>query len=65
MGKNEIYINTEGNSCSKEDTAVTSFLALHTTHENHRGSCTNTQEETFNHLRKSVSTCTVIIGCVL
>jgi hypothetical protein len=27
------YINIEGNSCSKENIKVTSFLALHTTHK--------------------------------
>ena len=40
------YINIEGNSCSKNDITVPSLLAPHTTHENHRSYCTDTQKET-------------------
>jgi hypothetical protein len=38
-------MDLEFNSCSKENIKVPSFLALHTTHENHRSNCPDTQED--------------------
>jgi hypothetical protein len=44
MGKVN-FMDLEFNSCSKEDITVPSFLAPHTTHENHRSNWPDTQKD--------------------